>query len=131
MQIDRKDCGKNIPADNINLNTMLAKCSACNSIFNLQKDYEMGIFSKKKIFSEPLPLPRGISIQKDGLQLLIKRRWFSLSNLFLTVFVIIWDTFVVFWMTGVISSSSWLIALFGSFTRWSWCLALTKYLPIT
>ncbi len=137
MQITCKNCGTEISAENMNLSTMLAKCSSCNSVFSFQETVkpQADVFSKSKTFVEPLPMPKGITIEKTGSQLVIKRRWFTLTNLFLTAFVVIWDTFMVVWFTISLSTGMWPMALFGSLHAgvgiWLTYRVLANYLNTT
>lgn len=90
MQIYCRSCGKEIQAENINLDKMIAKCSHCNAVFSFADMYE-GVQEKAKLSYEDLPTPQGITVHQDYDHLLIERKWASLSGSFLIVFAVIWN----------------------------------------
>jgi hypothetical protein len=139
MQINCKNCGTRISSENINLSTMFAKCASCDSVFSFQETVKPNdnddAFSRSKTFAEPLPLPKRITLEKTGSQLIIKRRWFSLSNVFLTFFVVFWDTFMIVWFSISIATGAWPMAAFGSLHAgvgiWLTYRVLANYLNTT
>ena len=44
-----------------------------------------------------VPIPEKMEIINNGFDMIIRRKWFSPKFIFLTVFVIFWDGFLVFW----------------------------------
>ncbi|KAB0301858.1 hypothetical protein F2Z80_22785 [Vibrio fortis] len=54
-------------------------------------------------------IPEGMTISSsfDGMK--IERRWFSNQTLFMTVFVVVWDSFLFYWYSNALSS--------GGFTK--------------
>lgn len=59
-----------------------------------------------------LGLPAGLEMfqEIDGIE--IRRRWFSLSTIFLTVFVIFWCGFLVFWYSMALQTRALAMLLF-------------------
>ncbi|OGG55453.1 MAG: hypothetical protein A3F84_14975 [Candidatus Handelsmanbacteria bacterium RIFCSPLOWO2_12_FULL_64_10] len=51
-------------------------------------------------------------MQRSGAGLVITWRWFSLKYIFLTVFVLFWDGFLIFWYSMALRSDDWLPILF-------------------
>jgi hypothetical protein len=92
MQIFCRQCGAEIKAADINLDSMMAKCASCNAVFSFADMYE-GITpksAKRKAYDE-VPLPKGISVQNDGFQLEITRTWFGCSTIAIGGFSLIWN----------------------------------------
>jgi ribosomal protein S27AE len=60
-----------------------------------------------------VPLPQSIRIERDEDSARILRRWWSPSYLFMAVFAISWDAFLIFWYTTVaVSGAPWIFAAF-------------------
>ena len=47
--------------------------------------------------NEIIPIPEKMEILHEGFHMIIRRKWFSPIFIFLTVFVILWNGFLVFW----------------------------------
>lgn len=109
MQIYCSQCGSAVPVNNIDLNSKIAKCANCNSVFDF-KDQLAGIFDKRG----DIPLPQGIELKKDILGLMITRRWYTRNIIFLTVFTVFWDGFMLFWYGVSFASGQYSMALYGS-----------------
>ncbi|HIH44812.1 MAG TPA: hypothetical protein HA257_07015 [Candidatus Methanoperedenaceae archaeon] len=109
MQICCSQCNSSVPANNIDLNSKIAKCANCNSVFNF-KDQLAGIFEKRA----DITLPDGVSIRKDILGMMITRRWFRRSILFLTLFTLFWDGVVLSIYWSSIVSGQYNTAMSGS-----------------
>lgn len=58
-------------------------------------------------------MPRGIEVLDLGSELQIKRRWFSFVFLFLAVFCIFWNGFMLFWHAMALSMGAWFMSVFG------------------
>lgn len=89
MQIYCRSCGKEIQAENINLDKMIAKCSHCNAVFSFADMYE-GVQAKQKS-SFDAPTPQGIIVHREYDHLLIERKWSSVSGFFMLFFAVIWN----------------------------------------
>ncbi len=59
-----------------------------------------------------LGLPDGMEMYGDGSSLEITRRWFSWVNIFLTVFVVFWCGFLVFWYAMAFQTRALVMLLF-------------------
>ncbi len=112
-----KNCGWEIPSENINIQLAVAKCDNCNAVFSFYDDVAPRTVSAEPAAGSPdetprdgteipepksgrfaaAPLPRGVSLEDTGMELRIKRRWFAPHFLFLTFFTAIWDIFLVVW----------------------------------
>jgi hypothetical protein len=114
MDITCNRCGAAIGAGDVNLDNRLAKCRACNSIFDfspqLQREEPEAPLARRRL---PVPLPEGLAIVEDAGgdrepesyrqdaaeagKLVISRRWFSSQLFFMAFFCLAWDSFLVFW----------------------------------
>ncbi len=93
------ECGRPVPSADINVTALVAKCSDCSLIFDLE--HSVPALAPA---TEPAR-PAGITMDSGlGGELLLKRRWFHPMLFFLLFFCIAWDAFLVFWYA---------IALFG------------------
>jgi hypothetical protein len=99
MQIFCRQCGAEIKAADINLDSMMAKCASCNAVFSFADMYE-GIKPKaakrKANALDSVPMPGGITVQDDGYQLEITRKWFGCSTVGIGVFALIWNGMIWF-----------------------------------
>ena len=88
MQIQCKSCGKAIAADNVNIEQMVAKCTACNAVFGFHAPG-----SKPAVRQRPtVGMPKGMVVEDQGGELVFTVAWRKpLLVLFLTVFVLIWN----------------------------------------
>lgn len=62
----------------------------------------------------PVALPKSIRVLSDATGLALERRWFSATTVFMTVFAVFWNAFMVMWFAIAISSGEWAMAAFGS-----------------
>lgn len=115
MKLYCKECGSLIPADDMNIATMTAKCGKCNSVFSFSdKIGGESSFEDKSARRAPVPLPKGIHATEMNGKLQIGWKWFRWSNVFLTFFTIFWDCFMIVWFTISISTEMYAMAAFGS-----------------
>lgn len=54
----------------------------------------------------PAPIPEGLDLLTDYQGLVIRRKWFSHIVWFLLIFCVAWDSFLVFWYSGLSHSGS-------------------------
>jgi hypothetical protein len=102
MQIHCKSCGREIDANDINLDRAIAKCRECNAVFSFSDRIPGSVRPVSR--RDPVPMPRAINIERMGGGRTIVRRWYSPVLFFLVVFIIIWDGFLVFWYVTALSS---------------------------
>ena len=115
MQLNCRNCGKPIAAADVNIELAIAKCMACNSVFNFadQLGAKAGLAARRP----EVPMPGGITVDQWGPQLKIVRRWFSPVIIFLIFFCIAWDSFLVFWYAMAFSDLNgggmgWMMIIF-------------------
>ncbi len=105
MRITCPQCRLQIVAEDVHLDTGLAKCRRCDSVFDFNDQVprpapESRPSSETTRPRESIAQPPGVAIVDDGWGgLTITRRWFSPVIVFLLFFVIFWDGFLVLWYT--------------------------------
>lgn len=88
-----------IPADDVNIQQALAKCSRCNAVFRL--DQQLPPAKPVKQDRPAAPLPKKFLVEDLGTELVISWHWFSPAIFFLLFFCIFWDGFLVVWYSIV------------------------------
>lgn len=112
MQLTCKQCGAEIPADHINLDRLIAKCSVCNAVFSFAAQF--GQSETSPTFNRiAVPMPKGFTVDDLGGQLKITRRWFGPKIIALAFFALFWDGFMVVWYGIALWNQIWFMALFG------------------
>jgi len=110
MQIKCKRCGADIPAENVNLNTSLAKCGACDSVFDFSPQVEKQAPARRS-FDHP---PKGIEMRTTMDGLMLERRWLSPRVYAMLFFCLFWNGFMAVWFTISITQKQYEMAAFGS-----------------
>jgi hypothetical protein len=94
MIVSCPTCRQRIPADDVNVQLAIAKCAACNVVFEFAD--QVGRDRAPIRDRGTVPMPKGIRVEELGSDLTISWRWWRWSALFLLFFCIIWDGFLVF-----------------------------------
>jgi hypothetical protein len=96
MQCPR--CQTVIPAADVNLDNLVAKCRRCNEVFSFADQMPRPIQSDgQRPAKLPFPKPDSLLVEDLGDQRRIIRRWFTWPVLMLVFFCIGWDSFLIFW----------------------------------
>jgi hypothetical protein len=124
MRVSCPSCGASVPAEDVNITRMVAKCRGCQAVFSFEAQLQSApVASAPAREIAPVmevPLPAGIEMHRDAPaatasgdyrtaqggvgRLRIVRRWFTPQHLFLLLFAIAWNSFMVMWIGGAISS---------------------------
>lgn len=97
MAIKCPQCSRTVPAGNINIQTCIAKCCSCNAVFGFADTVPgASAFGSSK---RAVEMPKGYSMENEGADLVITRRWLSWKYVAMLVFCVFWDGFLVFWYT--------------------------------
>jgi len=88
VQIHCKSCGSEVAADGINIEKMVAKCSACNAVFGFADQAEAGANGARE--RPPVLTPRNTRVEREGADLTITFRWFRLAYLPMVALSIAW-----------------------------------------
>jgi phage FluMu protein Com len=129
VDIQCKRCGKAIAAADVNLEHMVAKCTACNAVFPFTD--QLGAPKPvHALVKAPVALPEGWSLQEGSdvafggvgyrktadvgaRRLTIRWRWFKARHLFTLFFSLIWCSFLVFWYAGAgAAGAPWIFFVF-------------------
>ena len=105
MRVNCKSCGAAIPAQNLNLDRMVAKCGACHAVFAFAVD---GAAPPPGASAGPeagaVPRPQGLMLDRMGGELTITKRWFSwVLVIFFSVFTVAWNGVSWFMMLSALS----------------------------
>jgi hypothetical protein len=109
-------CGASIRADDMDLGQRLAKCAACHEVFHFTVDdagIRAGGAAPDSAVAVPLPRrfmvhetttpPRAGGYRDNALPtraLRIWWRWYTPQALFMVLFCLFWNGFLLFWYTG-------------------------------
>lgn len=131
MRVSCPSCGATVPAEDVNITRLVAKCRACQAVFSFEPP--SAPVAQRQSELAPLvdvALPPGIELHRDAPianatsdyrspsasagRLRIVRRWFVPQHIFLLLFAIAWNSFMVFWIAGALSSGAGLAPLLFS-----------------
>jgi hypothetical protein len=131
VDVSCKRCQAAIPAEDVNVEhveRMVAKCRACNAVFDFSDQLEGALPAARTRGKVPLPermrvvhgatsdarLASYRSSAGAPTEVTIEWRWFHPSrHLFMLLFAICWNAFLVFWYTTAFSGSGpWLVYVF-------------------
>lgn len=112
MQISCKHCGAEIPAADINLDQLMAKCVKCSAVFSIAEQL-VGELARN-IERPETPMPKGFSVEGGTGDLKITRPWLNESTGGLTVACLIWNGIMAVWYGMAITQGQWPIAACGS-----------------
>ena len=110
LQIRCKACGLAIPAEDVNLDTGLAKCRSCQAVFGFLDQISAEqlptatLSSGASLGELPRPLagmPQGYEVQGSGKNFSLTHTWRNWSLFFFVPFTIFWLGFLVVWYAGV------------------------------
>jgi len=121
QKVDCPSCSQAVPADNLNIQTNVAKCDSCDVIFSFSKHVEQ--LSNQRRISQEILQPEGVELSRfrDELDISVEQPWSTIEIIFLSLFpllILIVTSIIVetrpptdFNKIGVISL--WLTALVG------------------
>lgn len=100
MDIHCKRCQEPVTAENVNLNSHIAKCPSCDAVFDFRDQLTRTEAHKRS----SLNAPKGIDLQTtmDGIQ--IVRRWFSAKAFGLLFFCLFWNGIMFFILRGAVTT---------------------------
>lgn len=106
-------CGSDIPAADVNLDNMVAKCASCSAVFRFDEQLGEAVAAPRNQLD--VPMPKGFAVENQGYELSIVRRWLSAKYFFLIFFCLFWDGFLLVWYGIAIAGRIWIMALFATF----------------
>lgn len=113
MDITCKRCGALIPADDVDLQAMAAKCRSCNAVFSIadQLAPAEGWAPHARL---DVPLPERFTVDHPGGALRIGWRWYTPAAIFLAVFALFWNGFICVWVSMALAGGAGGFALFAT-----------------
>lgn len=120
MIVNCPGCGKMVPSADMNLDNMMAKCPSCNELIDLRTSLSSNTQiatdkSKSNSLASPkedLPVPVGWDVKQRLGEHVMTWRWFSIESIFMLLFCIFWDSFLIFWYAQAITSGHLVMLLF-------------------
>lgn len=110
MPLSCPECSKSIPAEDINIQAALAKCSACAAVFPLERGAPA---SQSTALATRVERPEGVVVARGPSTLELTRRWYNPSAWFLAFFAAAWDSFLIFWYTTAVADKApWIFKVF-------------------
>lgn len=140
MKVVCEDCGKIVPAVDMDLGTGLAKCRSCDSAFELRGAIRRGASgtgrprlrdpegtgegeageADEEAETEPgpgakpeVPVPEGYRLEALPRGVRIEWKWFGLAGILLVPFMLFWNGFMVVWHGIALATGMWFLSLAG------------------
>jgi len=107
-----KNCGAPIAEDHIVSSLAMAKCSYCGTVFGIQS---LPVHEGKapEHFRRPeVAMPKGFKVENEDDTWQISWRWFGWGHIFLAVWCVFWDGFLIVWYALSLAAGMWLMVLF-------------------
>jgi len=103
MDITCPHCSRPVPAEDVNVQTSIAKCRYCSAVFGFAGQVPgASAFGPSK---RAVEMPDDYTMSMEGSGLVLVRRWFSWKYLFMLFFCVFWDGFLVFWYTAAFKTN--------------------------
>ncbi len=99
MQLNCPNCRQPVPAQDINISQLVAKCRQCGQVFSFEEKVRRAPRQREEVL-----LPPGIQAFSLLSELNIEVRWRESSNSFLMFFTLIWNAFIIPFVVIAISS---------------------------
>jgi hypothetical protein len=109
MKIVCPNCHVPLAAEDVNLSTGLARCRTCNNVFRFDNSPELSAAARPR---PRMDQPRGLVVADAAGRLTIEFRWFTMKYVFLAVFCVFWDGFLLFWYMTAIASGNAIMLVF-------------------
>jgi len=122
MEINCTSCGARIPADDVNIDRLVAKCRTCNCVFDFSGQLAAASSESKQRRRAFVGLPAGMKVVVDEREVggaddyrlaagehrgdfIVRRRWFDpATHIFMIVFCVFWDGFLAFWYSAALGN---------------------------
>lgn len=114
-------CNSPIPAENIQLNPLVAKCKSCRAIFgNLPPAEAPPVTPTYSSEADgerlTIPLPKSFSVTHKAGELVIEYPWLQGDVIPSAIFAVIWNVIMLIWVLDTIRNERWgLLALVSFF----------------
>jgi hypothetical protein len=98
-----------VPAENVNIGALLAKCNACSAVFSIA-----GSAGAPKTRRADVAMPKSISMAESDSELRITRKWYTPMAFFMIAIALAWNAVMVVWLISAIKSGTWGMFAMGS-----------------
>jgi hypothetical protein len=111
MDIHCERCSKLIPAEDVNLSVVLAKCRGCNAVFDFSRQVQLSAVPEAKAKRDrgELPMPRQFKVEKNSKGVVVTRKWGRGPAYLFLSFALFWNTivsvFVVIFVASLLNPS--------------------------
>ena len=111
LHLECRSCGSAIAAEHINIDRLVAMCSACSAVFGF--DLNGGAAMRRD--RSKIAMPKSVSVENQGGDLVIVHRWRSpIVVAFLVVFAVGWNSIAWSMFLVTLSEETWFISAFLS-----------------
>lgn len=107
QQVNCPHCRVSLGASDINIDTGLARCHGCNSVFYLKAPEPAPVTKIKLDYDNSwknVEMPKGMTAETNGMELVLTRRSFKPSGLFFLFFSGFWNLVVLTFIVAMFSS---------------------------
>jgi hypothetical protein len=109
MQLSCPSCRSPIPAADVHLPSGRAKCRACDAVFRLAGGDAAAAAAPPRT---PLPRPAALVELPGAAGVRYEHRWWSARYLFLVLFCVLWDGFLIVWYAIALGTGERAMILF-------------------
>jgi hypothetical protein len=110
MPVQCPSCHLTIPAEDVNLDRMVAKCRGCQEVFAFTPPGVVSVAPDRP----RVEMPRRIQVEEGRRSFTLRRSWFSASAMGLVVFSVFWNGFMAVWFTIAVTQRLWSMAAAGT-----------------
>lgn len=113
MKLTCPNCSATIPAEDVHLERVLAKCARCDAVFSFADRFPEAARAAGTTKRPQLHAPARVEVRDLGADKALVVRWFRPAAIFLAFFTVFWNAFLLFWYGVVLSQGAPLVmALF-------------------
>ncbi len=94
MPIRCPQCGREVPADDVNLEQALGRCKACNIVFSCAQ----APGAAPRPAKPQIGMPPNFTLTHEGPEFVLTRRWYTPAAWGLVLFCMVWDGIVGFFI---------------------------------
>jgi hypothetical protein len=95
LRVNCRSCGTLIPAEDVNLETVLAKCRDCHAVFDFSNQVQRPATpAKQRRDRGEVPMPKAFGVEDLGNELKIVHKWSRGVAVFFVIFAVFWNGIV-------------------------------------
>ncbi|HSU65877.1 MAG TPA: hypothetical protein VLJ39_03305, partial [Tepidisphaeraceae bacterium] len=106
-------CGTPLRPEDVNASTGIARCHACGQTFDTTNRGSADM-APPPSGAQAIPRPANMHVEHQGRRLTIHWRWFTPAALFMALFCVAWDSFLLFWYSMALHDHHvpWIMVVF-------------------